>query len=445
MNLLDDEPLVRNGDDLREGLRARDYGAYAALLLLNLPALHRLEFSDHHNQTLRPFHSVLENVHSRVYMVSSPSRAAEHINAIEEIYVNCDSKNGLQHDFSSNYVNVPHVWELCGIRKLECMIPHKGNSHFWQSLDVTNGTAIQPPNPNITHITKLVFRHSNRISECLRGMLSKTQQLRSLTCELWHDAGGELRAPSISLGDWSEALQLVRGTLKTLVLSVEFCNSEHLFFKQPRVGGDIMGHLDLRDMDKLESLECPVPFISGDYGFSIRVPIRPLLPGLRHLTLRTDMSFAQFPYPFDASVLPTGLSFDDAQNEARYLNNARMDVSYLASATLCLIDQLDLASISVWQSSDPSLDWFDREVEDLVTTCKNKNIAAKLLYPMSMRWKSAAHWNLVNEITMFDPSYPNSGQFPQLFRGERGDIPLGLASQYHLGEFRKRHVRRSRR
>ncbi|KAF1961514.1 hypothetical protein CC80DRAFT_488773 [Byssothecium circinans] len=454
MELIHDQPLVGNGDDLREALYARDYGAYAAMLLLTLPSLHRLEISDHENESLRPFHRILENVHYQIVKESSPplppSQVVDRIGAIEEMVLNCNSKSGYHHESGADEVKVHQAWKFPGVQKLEFMIPHKAYRRMWMQDRILLPPLIPPSNIGSTCITNLVIRHSSRITECLRDMFAGTHQLRSLTCEIWHDAspskkGGD--TPSFSLNEWSAALGLVQGTLERLVISVELCDSEQLYFKQPKVTQQISGSLDLRTFDKLTTLECPMPFISGDYTFLIIMPIEPCLPpGLQHVTIRTDISSAQFPYPFDTSILPSGLTYGDAQEEAQCLMSARMDVSYLASASLSVVDQLDnLKSISVWQPPDPSLNWFDSQLDDLATTCKNRGITAKALYPLAMRWKSAAHWNLVNEVSLFDPQYPESKNFPRLYRGEREGIPLGLATQYHLSEFKKRHVKRSQR
>ncbi|KAF2640564.1 hypothetical protein P280DRAFT_321887 [Massarina eburnea CBS 473.64] len=474
MDLFDGDPLLFNGNDLREALRARDYGAYAALLLLIIPTLCRLEIHDHRNETLRPFHSVLEYMSNRnrfrkdapppknladgllfgsksdwhKFDCDSVTHRAVRFTAIEEISLNCDSKTGHQHDLDLSHIKVWQAWNLSGIRRVEFMITHKSDRTVWEQMHWRLNRLSGPLNAmKSTTLTNLVIRHSSRITGCLRNMFAGTQQLRSLTCELWHDVsqkeGGDV--PEFSLNEWSNALGLVQRTLETLVLSVEFCDSSQFFFKQPREAGHITDSLNLEGLEKLTTLECPVPFISGDYTFLIINPIEPRLPpSLRHLTLRTDISSAQFPYPFDTSILPEGLSYSDAREEVKYLMSARMDVTYLASASLFLVDQLGhLASISVWQPPDPKLDWFDSQLDDLATTCKNKGIAAKVLYPMAMRWRSTSHWNLAKEVTLFDPQYPENKPSPRMFRGERSGVPLGLATQYHLGEFKKRHIRRS--
>jgi hypothetical protein len=122
-----------------------------------------------------------------------------------------------------------------------------------------------------------------------------------------------------------------------------------------------------------------------------------------------------------------------------------MDVTCVFQIALVLIDQLpNLQSFSVWQPPDPSLDMFDYQLEDLRTSCKNRSIAANVIYPMLLRWKSPVHWNLAREVTLFDTRFPDSGSAGRLFRGERRGIPLGLASQYHLDEFKKNNIRKHR-
>jgi len=250
----------------------------------------------------------------------------------------------------------------------------------------------------------------------------------------------------ISLQHWTQSLRKIRSTLKTLVLSVEFYNGEELYYKQPDIRKHVTGQLDLREFTALQELEVPLPFISGDSSFWFALEFEPLLPpDLRHLSLRSDMSRAQSAYPFDTSIMSQMPSLQDSQLESNYLVGARMDMSCIYQNSLSLIDTLrGLHSITVWQPPDHTLHWFQDQFDEFATTCRNKSIGAKVICPQLLRKKAAAHWDLVQEVTLYDPSYPNAKRFKRLIRSERNGIPLGLAAQYHLGEYKKRHVRRYR-
>jgi hypothetical protein len=128
-----------------------------------------------------------------------------------------------------------------------------------------------------------------------------------------------------------------------------------------------------------------------------------------------------------------------SQAEARYSMSARMDLSYAYHATLAMLDYApDLKSITVWQPADPSLTWFDGQISDFKTTCTNKAITGVMLFPMLLRWKKPEHRDLVKEVT-YEPT--GHHKFERLCRRERNDIPLGLASQYHIRGLRSCLVR----
>jgi hypothetical protein len=122
--------------------------------------------------------------------------------------------------------------------------------------------------------------------------------------------------------------------------------------------------------------------------------------------------------------------------------NARMDVSYMFQASLTLLDQAStLETIAVWQPAYASLEWFHGQVQDFATTCRNKNVTGKIVFPMLLRWKKAEHWDLIREITVYDRLNPTYGEIKKLFRQEWEHRPLGLASQYHLHALRSHQVR----
>jgi hypothetical protein len=225
----------------------------------------------------------------------------------------------------------------------------------------------------------------------------------------------------VDLASWSETLRPLEATLEMLVFSIEYCDTSDYFFNQPRIRDRLYGYLDLTFFSQLHTLEVPFSFLTGDAEFSIGTEVYPLFPpNLRHLTLRPDLSHAQHPFPFDISRLPAGLTFEQSKLEAQYLMNARMDVSYMYQTSLTLLDlATTLESISIWQPADPSLEWFSSQVEDFATTCRNKNVTGKILMPMLLRWKKAAHWDLVREHTVFDRKAPKLGVVKRFWREER--------------------------
>lgn len=122
--------------------------------------------------------------------------------------------------------------------------------------------------------------------------------------------------------------------------------------------------------------------------------------------------------------------------------NARMDVSYMFHAATSFLEfATELEAVSIWQPADPSLCWFDGQVADFAQTCRNKSIKSLMVYPMMLRWKKQEHWNLIKEVTVFDKSNLLSKHHETLHRGDRGGIPLGLASQYHLHALRNHRLR----
>lgn len=337
---------------------------------------------------------------------------------------------------------------LTGIKKLEISIPENTN--------VPIGALFIPGNPNRLHgqlvskirptnITTIVVKHSGPVLQLLHSLFGCTPHLVSLTYDTFVNCNERERAQPglIDLAAWSDALEQVKDTLETLVLSVEYCDTATYPFNQPRIGDKLHGYLNLTNFSRLQVLEVPFPFLTGDVVFSITTEIYPLFPpNLRHLSLRTDLSHAQFPFLYDSAILPNGLTFHESEKEARYLMNARMDVSYMFHATLILLEHAPkLETLSVWQSADPTLGWFDGQLKDFATTCRNRSITGRVLYPMLLRWKKAQHWNLIREITVFDRLLPDQVQDDKFFRGERADVPLGLASQYHLHALRSHQVK----
>ncbi|KAF2443859.1 hypothetical protein P171DRAFT_45666 [Karstenula rhodostoma CBS 690.94] len=449
------QPVV-HADDFLDGLETYDYGVYAALLfLLVLPTLQRIDISEIGDETLRPLKYVLDNI--RTEESAGNVRLLARLESIKEVTYSFD------HGMATPYhrTGTDDLWNsliLRSIETLELSARNDSPSHTRHTRPVFRFPRFRPfqPSSQLAFLTSLVIRCTVNVADTLHGMLPETPQLRSLICEAFCDMSrdsleSETAAPVqpwIFLEQWNAEFNTVKSTLETLVLSVELSDGGCTFFRQPDLKPHVSGRLDLRGFDRLHTLEVPVPFltddaflwIGSDTNFSPYAP-----PNLRHLTLRTDMTDAQWVYPWDTSIKEKGPSFQESKEEARVKDQARMDLTCVFQIALALIDQLpDLRSFSVWQPPDPSLDMFGYQLEDLRTSCKNKSITARVIYPMLLRWKSPVHWNLAREVTLFDAQFPDSGSVARMFRGERRGIPLGLGSQYHLGEFKKNHVRRHR-
>lgn len=427
----------------------REYSAYATLILLVLPNLQHLDLADFKCASLDHLHTTLRNLDAgSSYNSRRPSQVLlNRLSSIKQVSLNVDRLSGMVYSRELGRSTLDHVLNLPGITRLEFSVPdsqepgtnimHLGQPGFHSRQLVTN---IRP-----TNITILVIRHSGPLLHILHSLLGCTPQLKSLTYDMFYDCKDRdtVEPRLIDLAGWSDSLLQVKDSLETLVFGVEYCDTDMYPFMQPRIGDKLYGYLDLTNLHRLHTLEVPFPFLTGDVEFSLTTEIYPLFPpNLRHLTLRLDLSHAQSPFPFDTSILPTALTFQESASEAKHLMNARMDVSYMFHATLLLLDHAsNLESISIYQAADSSLNWFDGQVAEFTTVVRNKCVTGKIMYPMLLRWKKLEHWNLIKEVTVFDRTVPAQGQVERFHREEREGIPLGLASQYHLHALRSHHVR----
>lgn len=447
MDAMSNETLITAGDYLRDAIGMREYSAYAALIILTLPSLRTLHLADYKGATIDQLHTILRNLNPGALWNRRHASEAlvERLSLIKKVVVNVDCHSGLVYRKEGlGRASLDHLLNLSGIETLELSIPD-GQMAGWAQLGRTQRQLVNTIRP--TNLTSVVIRHSGPILLILLPLLSCTPQLRALTYDLFYDCNeNEFRDERMmDLAAWSDAIKQVKDTLEILALSIEYCDRELYAFQQPRIGDKLFGYLDLTYLEQLHTLEVPFPFLTGDTEFSIMnsTDIYPMFPpNLRHLSLRPDLSHAQFPFPFDTSILPSGLTFVESQSEMKHLTNARMDVSYMFQATLVLLDFApQLESISVWQPTDPSLSWFDGQITDFATTCKNKAITGKILVPTLIRSKKQSNWNAVKETTVFDRSQPDQGRVDKVLRGETRGVPLGLAAQYHLHALRSNRVR----
>ncbi|KAH7411670.1 hypothetical protein DE146DRAFT_248918 [Phaeosphaeria sp. MPI-PUGE-AT-0046c] len=446
MKALENESLVTKGDYLRDALLMREYAAYAALIMMILPNLQRFHISDFDRASLDHLHTALRNLRSELEW--NHRQASEglmvRLSCVSTATFNVDHFSGVSYPPNQTRFNLEPILNLPGLNQLEFSIPDglDRRVRILGAVSQWNTTYFGTRTKRLDNITRLVIRTSQPAVNLLRPLLADTVQLQSLTYEMFYDCDERDDAPAqwIDLGAWSDSLPR---TLRILVFAVENCNSSAFPFKQPRIGDKLYGYLDLTRYTELHTLEVPYPFLTGDADFSITTEIYPLFPpNLRHLSLRTDMSNAQHYFSFDTSRLPRSLTLQESQDEARCLVNARMDVSYMFHAAMTLLDfATGLETISIWQPADPSLTWFDGQIEDFANACRNKSIKSLMVYPMMLRWKNREHWNLVKEVSICEPSGSTPPNYERLLRRERDGIPLGLSSQYHLHALRNHQVR----
>jgi hypothetical protein len=417
----------------------REYSAYAALIMLILPSLQHLHVADYKSATFDHLQTMLRNLDpGPLWNTRFASQAlVRRLSTIKQLSLIVDRKSGVAYPRIDNYFMPDHFLNIPCIQTLELSV--SGGKHH-QILARSHVPFIQRIRP--TDITTLVFRHSGAFQPGLLSLLQCTPKLRSFTYEFFFDRNDSTE-PLVNLAAWGDTLRSFQSTLETLVFSIENCDTDAFFFNQPRLGDRLYGYLDLTHFSQLHTLEVPIPFLTGDAEFSIGTEVYPLFPpNLRHLILRTDLSHAHHPFPFDLSILPAGLTRTESKREAQYLMNARMDVSYMYQASLTLLDHAaNLESISIWQPADPSLAWFDGQAEEFATTCRNRNITGNILMPMLLRWKKTEHWDLLRVNTVFDREAPDLGAVQRFWREEWQGRPVGLASQYHLHVLKTHQVK----
>ena len=355
------EPWMRADDNMQHSMAERNYGAFALLTIVAVPALRYLTICDHENATVNTLSVLLK----RLAEINIDETAtlddylSNRLSTVRELSYNVDSDAGTPYSEQWSRVDITTGFLLPNIQKLEFFVPRRK----WGSLfggRWRNGPAL-PSNmfPVSKTLTNIVIRHSSCISDCLQHILLRAPQLRSLTCELFHDTSKSLAPDNDSWFDmakWSEDLSVVHNTLESLVLSVEICDSTKHHFEQPKLYPVFSSCLDLLHFDKLRILEAPIPFITGDSRFSIYAEWQPRLPPkLKHLCLRTDMTTAQWSFPLHKTREST---YVESYEESERLINARMNLSYIFHASHILLDYLaELKVLSVWQPADPTLSW----------------------------------------------------------------------------------------
>lgn len=449
MAALSEETLITEGDHLRDAITQRDYSAYATLIVLILPTLQRLDIADFTNSTLDRLFTVLRNLGAeRIWNRRHASPALlTRLACLKAVSCNFDKHTGLSYPDTKGRINLDTIMNLPGLEELEFSITDTQadlHRNFNAAFAQHQGYRQLVSQVRVTHITRMVVRHSTSCALAVRPLFACTPQLLSFTWDIAYDCHDRSELPDawINLDAWNISLSAIKDTLQVLAFAVEYFDSGKYAFEQPRIGPRLFGYLDLTNFEHMHTVEVPIPFLTGDVEFSITADIYPLLPpNLRHLSLRLDLSHAQSSYQLDTSILAQGLTLQQSQAEARRMMSARMDMSYAYHATLAMLDHtVSLETISIWQPADPTLTWFDGQVDDFATTCSNKSVVGTMLYPMLLRWRRAEHRDLVKEV-VFDASRSKSDRLERFHRYERAGVPLGLASQFHLRGLRSHLVR----
>ncbi|CAE7194837.1 hypothetical protein PTTW11_08027 [Pyrenophora teres f. teres] len=469
MAILNDPILERATQGLQEAVENRQYAAYAALVLLLIPCLHRLEVAGHKFSPARYLYSTVSEV------VQIPPGTSEEVlrhvaqsifgrfSTIKEVSIHFDRKSGVAYSSSQEdqQKSLWILWNFTCVEKLEFSHDEFGLTSLWETAPHMS----RHPNLDVAHLkglvpgarfTTVVLRHSSGWMNGRSGMgylLKYAAGAPSLTCDYFFDnEKQETRSTVISFQEayfwdlklWNMELRVAKEYLEVLVISAEYCDRRFHYFNQPRFEEKMHSAegLKLSRLTRLHTLEVPLPFLTGDIDFSISKLLDPSLPpSLRHLILRPDLSHAQYPFPSDVSELFTVLTVEELKLEAAYMERARMDVLYMFETSLALLDQIeDLESFSVWQPGHEGLQWSDDQMEEFATACRDKDVTGRIMLPMLLRSGKAEDWDLCKEIKLFNRKNPGDKTKTRLVRGEWEGRPVGLASQYHLHALKTHQV-----
>ncbi|ORY15494.1 hypothetical protein BCR34DRAFT_558900 [Clohesyomyces aquaticus] len=436
-----EEPLLKDDFELHDSISASCYGAFVALLVLRLPSLRRLEILDRESPSLGPLHRLFFKLGPHMSSTKISPRTVANFSSLREVYYNVDTYSGTQYVQDARRSDGTPFFFLSNLSKFVSSMRQESRTNLVGRLQHTSSFRSDS-------LTNLVLRHTCCLPYALENALRSVPKLQQFTCEMSysllkteHDATH--LEHWLDLRSWMSMLRLAKRTLQTLVMSLEVYDDTETYYRQPDLTKLFQGYLNLTEFESLHTLEVPVPFITGDPLFSIVTQFEPQFPpNLRHLSLRTDMSRAQYPFRFDPSFrFPEETSLEASVAEANASSGAHMDQSYMFQTTLILLEILPkLESIAIWQPPEKTFCWSNVQLEDVTTTCENKGMVAKVLFPMLLRWKNPEHQDLVKEVTLFDPEYPDRGPFQRLVRGQRDGMEVGLATQYHLEKLKMGHV-----
>jgi hypothetical protein len=207
MRTLENESLVSKGDYLRDALLMREYGAYAALILVVLPNLHALHMADFKTASLDHVHAALRNLKSGEDWNSrhASDSLMRRLSGINTVTLNVDRLSGIAYDKDTTRFDLVPVLNLPSIQELEFCIPDGGRRRT-----VAGGPALAginlwqnrfnlPNTGNLANITRLIIRHSDAALQNLQPMLKGTVQLQSLTYDFFFDCNERTDAPQGTL------------------------------------------------------------------------------------------------------------------------------------------------------------------------------------------------------------------------------------------------------
>ncbi|KAI2485503.1 hypothetical protein Ptr902_04443 [Pyrenophora tritici-repentis] len=466
--ILNDPILEKATRGLQESVENRQYAAYAALILLLIPCLHRLEVAGYDFSPARYLYSSVSEVVR--FPLGTSKEVLSHVaqsifgrfSTVKEVSVHFDPGSGVAYPSSQEDQQkcLGILWNLTCVEKLEFSWDEFGVASLWERPVTIN------PHPNLhvghlkglvsqANFTTVALRHSGSWMNGMSGLgnlLTYAARAPSLTCDLFFDHKKWEKRPITNtcrerwyfdLSFWNRSLQNEE-YLEILVVSAEYCDRRAHYFNQPRFWKTMCNKrfLTLGHHIRLHTLEVPFFFLTGDIDYSISKPLDPDLPtSLRHLILRSDLTHAQFPFPLDVSELFTTLSLEELEHEAAHMKRARMDVLYMFETSLTFLGQIEhLESLSVWQPAHKGLQWSDEQMEEFASACRDKDVTGRIMLPMLLRTGKTGDWDLCKEITVFDRKNPEDGTKTRLLRGEWEGRPVGLASQYHLHALKTHQV-----
>ncbi|KAI9678744.1 MAG: hypothetical protein M1817_005801 [Caeruleum heppii] len=241
-------------------------------------------------------------------------------------------------------------------------LPAIEHLNTWMSEPQTFRWPKEPPASS--NLTSLILNRSRLQAENLSRLLSCTPGLKAFTYDFWGDSGPREGSvvPSryLECGKLDSALQLIRGSVEELVLSVGFFDSQ---VGENDCGGSyetgekfgIKGTIgSLQPFQQLESLTVPFVVLLG-WRANSTAKLTNMLPiGLRHLCLGDDLHW-----------------FDDYEWEEEAALARIIDF-----LQYCKVQTPRLESISIRS------DWWEQEaMERLQVLCKEVGIDANLVPP----------------------------------------------------------------
>jgi hypothetical protein len=152
------DSLMATGDYLRDAIGMREYSSYAALVLLFLPSLQRLDVADYKSATFDHLHTILRNLDAATIWNRHHSSQAliDRLSSIKHVSLIFDKHSGVAYPSDNKHYLIDHFLHIPCTTKLELSIPGD---------QLPRGPAARITHPLVrsirpTNITRLVFRHS---------------------------------------------------------------------------------------------------------------------------------------------------------------------------------------------------------------------------------------------------------------------------------------------